>query len=89
MARPDFIICLECESEVEDFTWREGEVRRATCEVCGNADPDAFSLPEDFDQSLDEDEEDAESAEGEEEDEEYLEEYDDYEDEEGDGAEEE
>ncbi len=89
MARPDFIICLECESEVEDFTWREGEVRRATCEVCGNADPDAFSLPEDFDQSLDENEEDAESAEGEEEDEEYLEEYDDYEDEEGDKEEEE
>ena len=36
MARPDYIICLECESEVADFTWREGEIRRAICEVCGN-----------------------------------------------------
>ncbi len=81
MARPDYIICLECESEVEDFTWRDGEVRRATCEVCGNADPDAFSLPEDFDQSLDEDDEETELEEGGEEDEEYPEDYEEYEEE--------
>jgi hypothetical protein len=68
MARPDYLICLECESEVEDFTWRDGEIRRAACEICGNADPDAFSLPEDFEQNLDE-----EIEEGEEEDEEELE----------------
>ena len=29
MARPDYIICLECEGEVEDFTWREGAIQRA------------------------------------------------------------
>ena len=57
MARPDFIICLECEAEIEDFTWRDGEIRKAACEVCGNADPDAFSLPEDFEQDLEFDEE--------------------------------
>jgi hypothetical protein len=75
MAKPDYIICLECESEVEDFTWRDGEVRRAVCEVCGNSDADAFSLPEEFDQEADEDEEDEEEAE-------YVEDYDDFEDEE-------
>ena len=58
MARPDYIICLECESEVEDFTWREGAIQRASCEVCGNTDPDAFSLPEDFDQEFDDEEAD-------------------------------
>ncbi len=77
MARPDYLICLECESEVEDFTWRDGEIRRAACEICGNSDPDAFSLPEDFDQDV-EDDEDSE----EEEDEEDAESYDDVEDEE-------
>ena len=51
MARPDYIICLECESEVEEFSWREGEIRKAVCYVCGNSDPDAFSLPEDFEES--------------------------------------
>jgi len=75
MAKPDYIICLECESEVEDFTWRDGEVRRAVCEVCGNSNADAFSLPEEFDQDVDEDEEDEEEAE-------YVEDYDDLEDEE-------
>lgn len=50
MGRPDYIICLECESEVDQFSWREGEVRKAICDVCGNNDPDAFSLPEDFEE---------------------------------------
>lgn len=79
MARPDYIICLECESEVEDFTWRDGEIRRATCEVCGNTDPDAFALPEEF-EGLEEEEE--EEAWEEEEEEDWDEDYDeDFEDE--------
>ena len=57
MARPDYVVCLECESEVEDFVWRDGEIRRASCEVCGNNDPDAFSVPEEFDQDYEDDEE--------------------------------
>ena len=69
MPRPDYIVCLECQSEVEDFTWRDGEIRKASCEVCGNDDPDAFALPEEFDQDYDGDED--------EEDEEFLDEYDD------------
>ncbi len=77
MPRPYYLICLECETEVEDFTWRDGEVRRAACEVCGNSDPDAFALPEDFDQDSEDEEE------GEEDEEEGLiEDYDEVEDEE-------
>ena len=74
MARPDYLICLECESEVEDFTWREGEIRRATCEVCGNSDVDAFSLPGEFEQDMDEEIEDEEDEEDEEP--KYLDDYD-------------
>jgi len=84
MARPDYLICLECESEVEDFTWREGEIRRATCEVCGNTDTDAFSLPEDYDQGPADEDEDSTEDEDEVEDEEaeYLDDYDEEEEEE-------
>lgn len=73
MARPDYLICLECETEVEDFMWRDGEIRRATCEVCGNTDTDAFALPEDFEQDTDDevDEEDDEDEEAE-----YIDDYD-------------
>jgi hypothetical protein len=77
MPRPEYLICLECESEVEGFTWRDGEVRKAECEVCGNSDPDAFALPEDFDQEVEDDEEGEEEAE-----EDLIEDYDDFEDEE-------
>jgi hypothetical protein len=76
MPRPEYLICLECETEVEDFTWRDGEVRRAACEVCGNSDPDSFALPEDFDQDS-EDEDDEEYEE-----EELIEDYDDFKEEE-------
>ena len=76
MPRPDYLICLECESEVDGFTWREGEVRKAACEVCGNSDPDAFALPEDFDQDTEEEEEEGEDEE------ELIEDYDDFEDDE-------
>lgn len=55
MARPDYVICLECEAEVDEFTWRDGEIRAASCEVCGNNDPDAFSLPEEYGEKFDED----------------------------------
>ena len=82
MARPDYLICLECESEVEDFIWRDGEIRRATCEVCGNSDVDAFSLPEEFEPEDDEEDVDDEPDDEEDDLEEYDEEDDDSEDEE-------
>jgi hypothetical protein len=79
MARPDFIICLECESEIEEFTWRDGEIRRAACVVCGNNDPDGFSLPEDYEQEAEYDDEEEEDENLEEE--KYEDEYQDYDDE--------
>ena len=81
MPRPDYIVCLECQSEVEDFSWRQGEIREAVCEVCGNSDPDAFALPEEYDQGFDEGDDDSEELDA---DDEYDEAYEDY-----DGAEEE
>ena len=81
MARPDYLICLECETEVEDFIWRDGEIRRATCEVCGNSDVDAFSLPEEFEPEDGEEEEEGEDLEDEEDDEE-LDDYEEGEEEE-------
>ena len=42
MAEPDYLICLECESPVYTFEWREGRVVEAQCGVCGNDDPSAF-----------------------------------------------
>lgn len=86
MARPDYIICLECETEVEDFTWREGAIQRASCEVCGNTDPDAFSLPEDFDQEFDGEVQDAdlieEDDEAEDKDDDFVDDLDDEDEEE-------
>jgi hypothetical protein len=79
MARPDYIICLECQTESEAFTWRDGEIRKATCEVCGNDDPDKFALPEDYEEGY-EDDEDFEEIEGDE-DGDYTSDYDKYEEE--------
>ncbi len=76
MPKPDYIICLECESEVDDFTWRDGEIRKAACDVCGNSDTDSFALPEDYEQGFEDDDEDDEDDESEDE---YLDDYDDYE----------
>lgn len=81
MARPDYLICLECESEVADFIWRDGEIRRAACEVCGNTDADAFSLPEDFEQDLATEEDETDNDEVSEKDQD-LEDYDEYPDDE-------
>jgi len=70
MPRPDYIVCLECQTEVDDFSWRDGEIRKASCDVCGNNDPDAFALPEDYDQDYDDDMEEADDED------EYLDDYD-------------
>jgi hypothetical protein len=76
MAKPDYIICLECQAEVEDFSWRDGEVRRVACDVCGNTDPDTFSLPEDYDAgSVEQEDEEALEEEDEEEDDEDVDDY--------------
>lgn len=49
MAGPSYLICVECESPSYIFEWEEGQVTEATCEVCGNEDPEQFMTEEDFD----------------------------------------
>ena len=78
MPKPDYIICLECESEVDEFAWRDGEIRKATCDVCGNNDTDSFALPEEYEQGFEDDDSEDEDEEDEEE---YLDDYDDYQEE--------
>ncbi len=47
---PDYLICLECESPCYVFEWEDEEVREATCEVCGNDDPERFLTASEFEE---------------------------------------
>jgi len=47
---PDYLICIECESPCYVFEWEDGEVREATCEVCGNEDPEQFLTSSEFEE---------------------------------------
>lgn len=49
MSEPDFVICMECETPVYIFEWRDGRVLEALCTACGNEDPSAFATEEEFD----------------------------------------
>ena len=51
---PDYLICLECESPTYVFEWKEGVVKEAICEMCGNDDPQNFATEDEYeDLSLD------------------------------------
>jgi hypothetical protein len=50
MGQPDYLICLECETPVYVFEWREGRVVEALCPMCGNDDPAAFASEEDLEE---------------------------------------
>ena len=50
MAQPEYVICLECETPVYVFEWREGRVLEALCPVCGNDDPASFASEEDLEE---------------------------------------
>ena len=51
---PDYLICLECESPVYVFEWKEGVTKEAICEMCGNDDPTQFATEDEYeDLSLD------------------------------------
>ena len=49
MPSPEYVVCLECETPVYSFEWRDGEVKECVCEVCGEDDPTQFAAPDDFD----------------------------------------
>jgi hypothetical protein len=48
MSEPDYLICLECESPVYVFEWKEGRVIEALCSVCGNDDVAAFATEDEM-----------------------------------------
>ena len=50
MAQPEYLICLECETPVYVFEWRDGHVLDVTCPVCGNEDPVSFATEEEMEE---------------------------------------
>ncbi len=48
MARPEYLICLECESPCYVFEYKEGVVTEIMCEVCGEEEPELFATSEEF-----------------------------------------
>lgn len=49
MARPEYLICLNCEAPTYVFEWEDDEVAEAICELCGSEEVDQFLTQEDFD----------------------------------------
>jgi hypothetical protein len=45
---PDYLICLECESPVYVFEWKDGIIKEAVCTVCFNDDLDQFATEDDY-----------------------------------------
>ncbi len=48
MSTPDYVICLECETPVYIFEWRDGKVIEALCTMCGNEDTSSFATEDEF-----------------------------------------
>jgi len=49
VARPDYLICLNCEAACYVFEWENDEVTEAYCELCTSEETDQFLTQEDFD----------------------------------------
>ena len=47
---PDYLICLECESPVYIFEWRDGVLLEALCTHCGNDDVSQFITEADYEE---------------------------------------
>ncbi|MGE5236317.1 MAG: hypothetical protein ACM3O7_08225 [Acidobacteriota bacterium] len=50
MGEPDYLICMECESPVYVFEWKEGKVTEVVCPTCGNDDPMSFATEEELEE---------------------------------------
>lgn len=48
MAGPEYLICLSCETPCYIFEWGGELAEEATCEACGNDDPEQFMTPDEF-----------------------------------------
>jgi RNA polymerase subunit RPABC4/transcription elongation factor Spt4 len=47
---PDYVICLECESPVYVFEWKDGVLEEAHCALCGNDDVTQFITESDYEE---------------------------------------
>lgn len=47
---PDYLICVECESPVYVFEWKEDKLVEAICTVCGNEDVAQFATEQEFEE---------------------------------------
>jgi len=45
---PDYVICLECESPIYTFEWKDEKVKEALCDTCGNEDPEQFATEDEY-----------------------------------------
>lgn len=45
---PDYILCLECESPCYVFEWKDGTIKEAVCEMCGNDDIQNFATEDEY-----------------------------------------
>jgi hypothetical protein len=50
MASPDYVLCLECDTPVYVFEWRDGEIKEALCPSCGNEELDHFAAPDEIEE---------------------------------------
>lgn len=53
MARPEYLICLNCEAPSYVFEWKDDEATEAFCEYCASEEVDQFLTQEDFDSLVD------------------------------------
>jgi len=53
VARPEYLICLNCESPTYVFEWKDDEATETFCETCGSEEIDQFLTQEDFDTLVD------------------------------------
>jgi uncharacterized Zn finger protein (UPF0148 family) len=59
VAEPEYLICLECDTPVYVFEWREGRLSEVVCPVCGNEDLASFATEDEIEEmshAADEDE---------------------------------
>ena len=52
MARPEYLICLNCEAPAYVFEWKDEKATEAICEVCANDDPDSFLSQQDWEEMV-------------------------------------
>jgi len=48
LSAPDYLLCCDCETPCYIFEWKEGTVKEAVCEVCGNEDEMTFLSEEEY-----------------------------------------